>query len=62
MPKHFTAVVEIQKVDIVELRGTGRDADKTVRTPGEVARVIVRADTLEKLVEKTKAHLSLIEE
>lgn len=55
MSKHFTAVVEVFQV---EASGTisQPSKDKT-----EVARIVVRAETIEKLQAKLSAHVALIE-
>lgn len=57
MKKHFTAVLEVKEVS--EDSGTGRGDDK--RFVNEVARIVVRADTLEGLRTKLAAHVALIE-
>jgi hypothetical protein len=64
MAKHYTAVLEVTAVDNVE---EARDRYNNVTTTAkrdvsEVGRVVVRAESLEMLVEKIKAHASLLAE
>jgi len=58
MSTRFTAVIKIVKV--TEHAGTGRGDDKSFDT--ELANIVVRNTSLEKLLDKTKAHLDLVEE
>lgn len=61
---HFTAVIEITKTVHKEPTTTyrGGEAKPAERGVQEVARIVVRADTLESLVAKAGAHLALVEE
>jgi hypothetical protein len=64
MAIHYTAVLEVNKVDAVdEARDRyGNLTTSAKRDVSEVGRVVVRADSLEMLVEKIKAHASLLAE
>lgn len=53
MAKHFTAIVEILEINCS--RETNGQKDKT-----EVARIVVRADTLEDLRNKVGKHIELV--
>ena len=53
MAKHYTAIVEILEVNDIRTAGTSKD--KT-----EVARIVVRADTLEELRTKVGKHIELV--
>ena len=59
MAKHYTAVIEINTVNSSE---TTHRTPEVKREVNEVSRVVVRADTLSKLVAKAGAHLALIED
>lgn len=54
----YTAVIKIVKV--IEHEGSGRGDDKKFDT--ELANIVVRNTDLGNLVQKTKAHLDLVEE
>lgn len=56
--RHYTAMIEINEVE--RRPGTGRGDDR--RDKREIARVTVRADSLEALVAKVGAHTALISE
>lgn len=58
----FTATVEIHRVTLTEHPGSGRGDDKTFRDNKEVARVVVRADTLPRLRDKLTAHVALMDD
>jgi hypothetical protein len=57
---HFVAELQIKKVE--------RTIDKNVaegkreRTLDDVTKIVIKADTLERLTEKLGAHISLVEE
>ena len=51
MAKHYTAIVEILEINDIP----GSSKDKT-----EVARIVVRADTLEELRTKVGKHIELV--
>jgi len=54
--KHYTAVVEILEVNtVLGSRDTNGGKEKT-----EVARIVVRADTLEELRTKVGKHIELV--
>lgn len=53
---HYTAVIEIVKVTTLATQ-PAENRDKQ-----EVSRIVIRADTIEKLVTKAGAHLALVEE
>lgn len=55
MAKHYTAVVEILEINTVSVTRDGTSKDKT-----EVARIVVRADTLEELRTKVGKHIELV--
>lgn len=63
--EHFTATVEVNKTvgpqQPKNTRGYA-EGEPTKRKVTEVARITVRADTLEKLQEKIKGHVDLIDE
>jgi hypothetical protein len=61
---HYTAVVEVQKVtNTAEARDRYNNlTTHASRDVSEVARVVVRADSLEALVTKVKSHADLIVE
>ncbi|WWV91869.1 hypothetical protein GMYAFLOJ_CDS0039 [Microbacterium phage phiMiGM15] len=72
MTAHFTAVLEVTKTEPGST-GNGRewDAVRRVEIPAkpatdrkvdELARIVVRADSLEALTAKLAAHVALIEE
>jgi hypothetical protein len=59
---HYTAVVEVQKVTVSTEKRDRYNAitEHAGRDVSEVARVVVRADSLEALVTKVKSHADLI--
>ncbi|WGH21234.1 hypothetical protein SEA_OBITOO_58 [Arthrobacter phage ObiToo] len=59
---HYTAVLTIERVSVTEARPVGRSETQTARAVSEVARVVIRAATLESLREKVAAHAALIED
>jgi hypothetical protein len=63
MSTHYTATVEVHKVDHTAAV-TGRYENQNVpasREVQEVARLVLRADTLEKLQTKLADHIALID-
>jgi hypothetical protein len=72
MTVRFTAVLEVTKVEPgQEARGREWDAARRIETPArpavdrkveELARIVVRADSLDHLTAKLAAHVALIEE
>lgn len=63
--EHFTATIEVNKtVGPQQAKNTRgyNEGEPTKRKVTEVARIVVRADKLEKLQEKIKAHVDLIDE
>lgn len=65
MSTHFTAVIEVHKVvntEAVTHYRTPSENKPAVRETAEVARIVVRADSIEKLQSKLTAHVALIEE
>lgn len=54
--EHFTAIIEIKQVEPPLTMGSG---EKKIT---DISRLVLRADSLEKLVSKAGAHLALIEE
>lgn len=64
MSTHFTAVIEVHKVvnqEAVNHR-YAEQSKPALRETAEVARIVVRADSIEKLQSKLTAHVALIEE
>lgn len=64
---HYTAIVEIVKVTGAEeptpnSRGYIPNKESKPKQSKEIAKVIVRATTIEKLKEKLKGHIDLVEE
>lgn len=59
MSQHFTATVHVSKTVVPEKLPNRIAAEREVI---EVGKIVVRADTLPKLIEKTSAHLALVEE
>lgn len=57
MAKHYTAIVEI--LEILTVSNT-RDTSLTSKDKTEVARIVVRADTLEELRTKVGKHIELV--
>lgn len=56
MAKHYTAVVEVFEVQqVIGTRDASGGKDKS-----EVARIVVRADTLDELRDKVGKHIELI--
>ncbi len=64
--KHYTAVVEITSTEEAVIPATGPNRGlvepSKERKVVEVAKVILRAKTLDKLIEKVTAHVGLVEE
>jgi hypothetical protein len=60
MSTHFTAVLEVHKVENTDASGYNKQVPGE-RTTAEVARVVIRADNLTKLQAKLAAHVALIE-
>ncbi len=54
--KHYTAVIEVKEV------GEAGTITKPTREVTDVARIVVRAETLEKLRARMLSHVELIEE
>ena len=63
---HYTAIIEVNRTvpeaDVPETDSRGYNPKVKARQVVEVARIIVRASSLDKLTEKAQAHLNLIEE
>lgn len=61
---HYTAVIEVSRTvpETTETDSRGYNPKVKPRQVVEVARIIVRASSLDKLTEKAQAHLNLIEE
>lgn len=59
--EHFTAILQIEKVTVVTDSAVQSDI-KVRREPKEVAKIVVRAKTLEALKEKAAKHIDLVEE
>lgn len=59
--EHFTAVVEINKTSISTESGSYGKPDEVNRQVAEVAKLVIRADTLDKLTDKIAVHVDLIE-
>lgn len=62
-PAHFTAMLEVQRVTQAPDPSytTRNPASKGEREVAEVARIVVRADTLDALRGKLAAHVALID-
>ena len=60
---HYTAVIEVNKTipETTETDSRGYNPKVKARQVVEVARIVVRASSLDKLTEKAQAHLNLIE-
>ena len=54
MAKHYTAIVEI-----LEVQATGTSSNPS-KDKSEVARIVIRADTLEELRTKVGKHIELV--
>lgn len=63
MSTHFTATIEVHKVNHTDavVSRYAEQSKPAHRDVQEVARVVLRADTLEKLQAKLTAHVALIE-
>lgn len=61
---HYTAVIEISHTRVkVEGPGRGMPGSETRKKSVEdVARIVVRADSIEALITKATAHLNLVED
>ena len=57
MAKHYTAIVEILEINQVS---NTRDTSLSSKDKTEVARIVVRADTLEELRTKVGKHIELV--
>lgn len=61
--EHYTAVIEIHHVVPEQvIKNTYNDTKPVPKTNRDVARIVVRAKDLDKLIEKTNAHLLLVED
>ena len=65
--EQYIAVIKIEKrtsrdVPLPNLRPGTNPGKETKRDVAEVTQMTIKAATLEKVVEKTRAHLALIEE
>lgn len=60
--KHYTAVIQISRVETESNPGTGRGDDRNRSVDREVVKVTVRAKTLESLKTKIVGHTQLIDE
>lgn len=58
---HFTAILEVKESVTTEKDGGYQKPKIIERDVVDVARVVLRADTLEKLQAKLSAHVALIE-
>lgn len=58
---HFTATIEVLETVFSEKDNGYQKAKTTEREVKDVTRIVVRADTLEKLQAKLSAHVALIE-
>jgi hypothetical protein len=58
---HFTAVLEITEVTTTEKDGGYNQPKIVERGKRDVARIVLRAESLEKLQAKATAHIALIE-
>jgi hypothetical protein len=59
---HYTAVLSIEHASITEKDGGYNKPKIQERVVKDVAKIIVRADTVEKLRDKLASHVALIEE
>ena len=60
---HFTAVLEITRTNVAAAQGAHNRANAELhRDVSEVVRLVVRAESLEKLQAKLAAHVALIED
>lgn len=64
---HFTAVIEVNKVDLIEPPTTNtRHLDSPPptgrREVSEVTKLVLRADTLTKLIDKMNNHITLLDD
>ncbi|AYN58535.1 hypothetical protein HOU70_gp54 [Arthrobacter phage Liebe] len=59
---HYTAVLEIQRVDTTEGRTDYGKATPGTRDVAEVARVVIRSASLADLRDKIAAHAALVED
>lgn len=58
---HYTAVIQISRVDTESNPGTGRGDDRNRSVDREVVKLTVRAKTLESLKTKIVGHTNLID-
>jgi hypothetical protein len=58
---HYTAVIELHEVKILKT-GVTRAVEETSRNKVELARIVVRAKTVEELNMKVKGHIDLVNE
>lgn len=59
---HYTAVIQISRVDTESTRGTGLGDDRSRSVDREVVKITVRAKSLESLKTKIVGHTQLIDE
>lgn len=59
---HYTAVIQISRVDTESTPGTGRGDDRSRSVDREVVKITVRAKSLESLKTKIVGHTQLIDE
>lgn len=67
MPKHYTAIIEVIKVVEPGPKLNSRGYPDPLKSDEqkkkvEVARVVIRADSIESLITKATAHLNLVED
>lgn len=62
MSDRYTAVLSISKTTETTERGGYNEPNKTVRDSNEVVKLVVKAESLEKLRDKLASHVALIED
>lgn len=58
---HYTARISIDVVEKTSARGTITGSTTEKREVTEIANIVVRAEDIQKLIEKLKAHLDLVD-
>lgn len=57
---HYTAVIDIQQVEVTTVSAYNAHHETTERSTKEVTKIVVRAKTLEGLKTKVAGHIQLI--
>lgn len=61
---HYTAIIQVNRTEVTTTTSTNRFPAEVTRTKSvrEVAKLVVRADSMNALTQKVNAHIALLED